>query len=107
LSADFATKIKALRKFRKTSQEDLAPMLGITQSGVSQVLRNKDTKLSHGLALAKHFEVSLDYLADPEIPVLSQEELAINKMVRDIIASIGPQQAYRRLLNLPPEETKR
>jgi transcriptional regulator with XRE-family HTH domain len=108
LSADFATKIRALRKFRKTSQEKLGPILGITQSAVSQALRSKSISLSHAAALAKFFDVSLDYLADPSIPVRSQEELVRDKTIRDIILAIGPELAYHRLiLNLRDNLTNR
>jgi transcriptional regulator with XRE-family HTH domain len=97
MGANFAVKIKALCTYRKISQEDLGKKLGITQSAVSQILRAKGTSLSHAFALARFFNVSLDYLADPTIPVRSESELDMDERIRDMITRLGLDRAYNRL----------
>lgn len=98
MGVDFAIKLRALMKYRKFSQEALAPELGITQSAVSQLLRAKEIKLSHAFILAKLFDVSLDYLADPTIPLHSENELAMERRIRDLVLRLGPERAYNRLI---------
>ncbi len=98
MGVNFAVKLQALMRYRKISQEALAPKLGITQSAVSQLLRAKEIKLSHALALAKLFDVSLDYLADPTIPVRSEDELTLERTIRDVIHRLGLERTYDRLI---------
>lgn len=98
MNASFTDKLQALMRYRKVSQEALAPKLGITQSAVSQLLRAKEIKLSHAFALAKLFDVSLDYLADPSIPLHSEDKLALERKIRDVILRLGPERAYDRLI---------
>lgn len=98
MGVDFAAKLRALMRYRKISQESLAPKLGITQSAISQLLRAKEIKLSHAFALAKLFDVSLDYLANPEIPLYSEDKLALERSIRDVISRLGLERAYDRLI---------
>lgn len=98
MSADFAAKVRALSQHRKISQDNLAIILGVTQSRVSQLLRAKEIKLSQAIVLAQLFDVSLDYLADPSIPILSEEELVLERRTHDLIRRLGPDRAYNRLI---------
>lgn len=59
----FAFRVKKLRKARKLSQQELAEVLGLTQttiSGIESGLRT--TTIEKLILLAKFFEVSTDYL---------------------------------------------
>ena len=59
----FAFRVKKLRKNRKLSQQELAEVLGLTQttiSGIESGLRT--TTIEKLILLAKYFEVSTDYL---------------------------------------------
>lgn len=98
MGANFAVKLQALMRYKRISQEALAPRLGITQSAVSQLLRAKEIKLSHAFILAKLFDVSIDYLADPAIPLHSENELALEQKIRDLVIRLGPDRAYNRLI---------
>lgn len=95
---DFATKIRVLAQRIKVSQDDLAPILGISQSRVSQLLRAREIKLSQAFALAKLFDVSLDYLADSSLPIRSEKEIDLDRRIHDVITRLGLERAYNRLI---------
>lgn len=59
----FAFRVKKLRKAQKLSQQELAEVLGLTQtmiSGIESGLRT--TTIEKLILLAKFFQVSTDYL---------------------------------------------
>jgi transcriptional regulator with XRE-family HTH domain len=59
----FAFRVKKLRKAQKLSQQELAEVLGLTQttiSGIESGLRT--TTIEKLILLAKFFDVSTDYL---------------------------------------------
>lgn len=61
--ADFASRLKELRKAHKISQVSLAKVIGVTQQAISYYESGKDIpSLDVLLRLADFFDVSLDYL---------------------------------------------
>lgn len=59
----FADRIKALRKEKKATQSDLAKLLDVTKTQISDLENSKTTTSIERLCiLADYFEVSLDYL---------------------------------------------
>jgi len=59
----FSTRVKALRMQKKSSQETLADLLGVTRTQISDIENGKTTtSLERVYTLADYFDVSLDYL---------------------------------------------
>ncbi len=61
---EFGESLKELRKERKMGQTELAAAIGVSK-GIVSLWENglREPTLSHLIALADFFEVSLDYLA--------------------------------------------
>ncbi|HOO78758.1 MAG TPA: helix-turn-helix transcriptional regulator [Lachnospiraceae bacterium] len=57
-------RIKELMREKKIQQKDLADAAAISESEITRILRQQNTKISHRtiLALCDYFEVSADYL---------------------------------------------
>ena len=69
-------KIKALRKEKKLTQDDLANILNVHKTNVSKWERNKYKPSIDILAnIADYFQVSVDYLIDNEPAILLGEKL--------------------------------
>lgn len=59
----FAARIKDLRKKKKATQQDLANLLHVTKTQISDLENAKTTTSIERLyTLAEYFDVSLDYL---------------------------------------------
>lgn len=59
----FGNRINALRKAKNLTQNDLATVLGVTKTQISDLENGKTaTTLEKCFALADYFDVSLDYL---------------------------------------------
>ena len=59
----FAARIKELRLSKKLRQDDLAILLGVTKTQISDIERaRRTTTLEKSYELADYFDVSLDYL---------------------------------------------
>lgn len=59
----FAFRVKKLRKGRKLSQQELAEVLGLTQTTISGIESGiRTTTIEKLILLAKFFDVSTDYL---------------------------------------------
>ena len=59
----FSSRIKELRKEKRINQMDLAKLLNITRTQVSDIENGKTTtSLERLCILAEHFDVSSDYL---------------------------------------------
>lgn len=59
----FAFRVKKLRKARKLSQQELAEVLGLTQTTISGIESGLcTTTIEKLILLAKFFQVSTDYL---------------------------------------------
>ena len=68
----FSDRLKALRIERKLKQDDIAVIMGVTKTQVSDMERKRrTTTLEKAVILADYFNVSLDYLVgrsdDPEM----------------------------------------
>lgn len=68
----FSDRLKALRIERKLKQDDIAVIMGVTKTQVSDMERKRrTTTLEKAVILADYFNVSLDYLVgrtdNPEI----------------------------------------
>jgi len=65
-------RLRNIRKQNKIRQEDLAQILGVNGSAISRYEADKDTPSdATKVKIAKHFNVSLDYLLgviDQEVP---------------------------------------
>lgn len=103
----FSEKLYALREMNHESQADVAYRTGLTQTSISRWERDSkkhQPKPSQMLALARHFRVPLDWLADdtqafPPPFGASEEEKVIFRLVNDL----GLKEAYRRLIQAAPE----
>lgn len=59
----FSDRLKALRIERKLKQDDIAVIMGVTKTQVSDMERKRrTTTLEKAVILADYFNVSLDYL---------------------------------------------
>ena len=87
-------------------QSDLARRVGLGKSTINRILKGtQEPKLSVAYELAKALGVSLDYLVEESVDVssgpysamLSQEELTILRIAREL----GHDIAIKRLVNAP------
>lgn len=63
LKNKFSERIKELRKSKKATQNDVAELLGVTKTQISDLENGKTTTSIERLCiLADYFDVSLDYL---------------------------------------------
>ena len=71
----FAFRVKKLRKARKLSQQGLAEVLGLTQTAISGIESGlRTTTIEKLILLAQFFEVSTDYLLEPDASPLRRED---------------------------------
>ena len=68
-------RLSELRKDKKMTQEDLAKLLSVTKSTICAYENDRSTPSCESLlAIARHFNISLDYLYG-----LIDDELALNR----------------------------
>lgn len=96
----FAEKLRAMMKGRRLSQDAVAGRLGVSQGLVSRWCRGANTPdVFQGRALADVLDVGLDFLLDEDAPI---ERAGVESKLRGLIAEIGPEEAWRRLVGAPP-----
>jgi transcriptional regulator with XRE-family HTH domain len=104
----YAAKLQRLCVLRGFDQAGVAAQFGLSRSSMSRILSGaQEPKLGLAFGLSRLFGVSLEYLADDELPVdsrpqsvvLSDDEWTILKLVR----RLGTDEALGRLLAVEPQ----
>jgi transcriptional regulator with XRE-family HTH domain len=108
----FTKKIRAIMYRRNISQDNLAQQMGMTQTAISNYLKEgheNTIKLSKAADMARVLGVSLDWLYDANAPLLTDEELDAVKVIQRLIGLLGPELSYKRLAlatDVPPTASR-
>jgi transcriptional regulator with XRE-family HTH domain len=106
----YAEKMQKLCVLQGLDQSALAEQVGLSRSSISRILSGaQEPKLGLAFLLARALGVSLDYLADDDVPIdapaqavpLTVDELTILKLVR----RLGTDVAMDRLLGVSSNST--
>lgn len=105
----FAQKLDYLIGLRRTSQSELSRRTGIAQSAISEMTKDKRRPyMDQSFKLANALNVPLSYLADDSIDELPPETFtAAEAKVWEAVRLIGPEEAYRRILQGASDSSSR
>jgi transcriptional regulator with XRE-family HTH domain len=94
----FAEKLRRLMDVRRISQATMAAAVGVSQAQVSKWARGINTPdIGQGMAIARTFGVSLDYLADDAQEGPPPEPSETRKTIEQLIRVVGEEEALARL----------
>ena len=95
----FSEKLSAIMADRNLSQEGLAERCEVSQTLVGNWKRGVNVpSLEKAVGLARVLGVSMDYLYDGSISMMSEMELRTAQSIRDVVSQIGVERAWRRLI---------
>jgi transcriptional regulator with XRE-family HTH domain len=99
---EFHEKLRLHLKRDRFSQSTLAEALDVSQNLVSRWSRGKNVPDVHqARAIADFLGLSLDYLTDVTVPALSREGIDLDREIRRLLRTFGPEESWRKLVEAP------
>jgi transcriptional regulator with XRE-family HTH domain len=96
---EFAKKLRTYMGRSRLSQQVMGDAVGVSQNQVSRWLRGVNTPdVRQAATIAGVLGLPLDHLLDDDQPLYTEHEVELLREVRRLIAALGVEEAWRRLV---------